>query len=90
VTFTQDPSTEVAIYGAALTPVTIQAHYYVGQNGPVSLTITHSGGNVTVNWAAGTLQQAGSLAGPWSNVSGATPPSYTTALGANTFYRVKL
>jgi hypothetical protein len=81
---------EAAIYGTALSPATIAAHYYVGQNGPVSLTITHSGSNVTINWPAGTLQQKSTIGGTWTDVGGASAPSFTTAIGSGAFYRVKL
>jgi len=84
---------EAAIYGTALSPATIAAHYYVGQNGPVSLTIVRSGGNVLVTWPAGTLQQASNVGGTYTDVlvsgSPATSP-YTTAIAAGKFYRVKL
>ena len=46
---------EVAVYGTALSATTVKAHYYVGQNGEVTMTITHSGGTIAVNWPAGTL-----------------------------------
>src|SRR5207247_1820030 len=72
---------EAAIYGTALTPATIAAHYYVGQNGPVSLTITRSGSNVTIGWPAGTLQQKSTLGGTWTDVGGASATSLTTAIG---------
>jgi hypothetical protein len=83
---------EVAIYNAALSPAIIAAHYYVGQNGPVSLSISRSGNNVTVNYAAGVLQEATSLSGPWSNTSGANPPSYgpVAANAPAKYYRVRL
>jgi hypothetical protein len=83
---------EVAIYNKALSPATINAHYFVAQSGAVSLTITRSGGNVTLTWAAGTLQQSSSLTGPWTDVSAATSP-YQAPIGSTsggTFYRVTL
>jgi hypothetical protein len=85
---------EVAIYGTALTPATIAAHYYVGLNGPVSLSIAKAAGStVTVTWPAGTLQESTSLGGTYTDVlvSGnpATSP-YNTATGTSKFYRVKL
>ena len=82
---------EVAIYNTALTPATVQAHYYVATSGAVSLAITQSGGTVTVHWPAGTLQHADALTGSWSDVPGATAPSYSPAAGpTKKFYRVKL
>ncbi|HLP76814.1 MAG TPA: LamG domain-containing protein, partial [Candidatus Paceibacterota bacterium] len=81
---------EVAIYNTALTPAMIATHYYVAQSGAVSLSITRSGGSVTIQWPVGTLQQADTLTGVWTNVSGAVPPSYTATTGTQKFYRVKL
>ena len=82
---------EVAIYGTALSPATIAAHYYVGQNGPVSLAISNSSpGHITVTWPAGTLQQADAVAGPYTDVGGASAPSYSTTTATKKFYRVKL
>ncbi len=82
---------EVAIYGTALAPATIAAHYYVGQNGPVSLTITESGGVVTVHWPAGTLQQSSTAGSGYADVPGATAPAYSPSpLTTAKYYRVKL
>jgi hypothetical protein len=57
-----------------------------------TLTISYSGGNVTVTWAGGgTLQHSTDLSSPanWSNVPGApTSPYTTTATGPFRFYRV--
>ena len=85
---------EAAIYGTALSPATIKAHYYVGINGPVTLTITPAAANtVNVTWPAGTLQQASSVTGPYTDVlvtgNPATSPYNTAAAGAK-FYRVRL
>jgi hypothetical protein len=85
---------EVAIYNIALSPAIIAAHYFVGQNGPVSLTIVHNAnGTVTVTWPAGVLQQADSVTGPYSNVlvtgNPATSP-YNTATGTKKFYRASM
>jgi len=81
---------EVAIYNKALSPATINAHYYVAQSGGVSLAISSTTTNVTVNWPAGTLQQATDLTGLWTDVPGATAPYQTSVTSGATFYRVKL
>jgi len=85
---------EVAIYGTALTPTTIAAHYYVGQNGPVSLTIAHGVGNaVVVTWPAGTLQESSTAGSGYTDVlSGGLPVTspYNPPVGPLKFYRVKL
>lgn len=85
---------EVAIYSSALSANTIAAHYYVGTNGPVSLSIAKgASGTVTVTWPAGTLQESTSVGGTYTDVmvSGnpATSP-YNTATGTTKFYRIKL
>ena len=85
---------EAAIYGTALTPATIKAHYYVAQNGPVSVSIAHGAADsVNVTWPAGTLQQADNVEGPFTDVlvagSPATSP-YNTATVAKKFYRVRM
>ena len=57
----------------------------------VSLSIQLSGTSFTLSWPNGTLQSATNLFGPWTNVSGAAPPTYTaTPTGARQFYRVHL
>jgi hypothetical protein len=57
-----------------------------------TLTISYSGGNVTVTWAGGgTLQHSTDISSPanWSNVPGTPTSPYTTpATGPFRFYRV--
>lgn len=78
---------EVAIYDTALTPAQIAAHYGAAASSP--LTISRSGGSVTVNWSSGTLQAAGAVNGVYTNVAGANPPSYTQPATGTTFFRVR-
>jgi len=82
----------VAIYNTALSPATVKAHYYVAQNGSVSVTITESAGLITVFWPVGTLQQSSSPSGPYSDVPGATAGTFyhTPAGGTAMFYRARL
>jgi len=56
-----------------------------------TLTITPAGsGNVTITWGSvGTLQVANAVAGPYSDVLGATSP-FTTAATGTKFYRVRV
>ncbi len=58
----------------------------------VILTASLSGGNLILNWSSGTLLQATSLAGPWSPVIGASPPSFSVSVSGApaTFYRVQV
>ncbi|HTH49319.1 MAG TPA: LamG-like jellyroll fold domain-containing protein, partial [Candidatus Limnocylindria bacterium] len=57
----------------------------------VALTFQYDGSAVTVGWPSGTLQSAPAVTGPWTDVPGASAPSFkvTTASGAGSvFYRV--
>ena len=81
---------EVAIYGTGLPASTINGHYYVGKNGTVSVSATHSGSTVTITWPAGTLQQADTASGPYADLTSATSPYSPPAGQAKKFYRVKL
>lgn len=76
---------DTAVYNYALTPQLIQSHF----SNAVNLTIAYSGGNVILNWPAGTgtLQDSTNVSGPYSNVNGAAPP-YTNAVSGKMFYRL--
>ena len=79
---------EVMIFNRALTGVEVNA-LYLGVPGSATLTITPSGGNVTLTWPGGKLLEANSVSGPWTtNV--ATSPLTVPATGAEKFYRVQL
>jgi Concanavalin A-like lectin/glucanases superfamily len=55
-----------------------------------SLQIQWAGTQLQINWTAGTLQQATSLTGPWSDVQGAAAPSYmVTPSGTSMFFRTR-
>jgi hypothetical protein len=57
----------------------------------VKLVVTVSGNHLTIGWSKGTLESTDDLRGQWQTVSGANPPSYTTAIGTgNRYYRAKL
>jgi hypothetical protein len=53
----------------------------------VTITIQHSGDNVILTWPAGTLQSSTNVAGPYSNVLGATSP-YTNSVSGTEFFRI--
>ena len=56
---------------------------------PITLIIRVSGNQAILSWPGGTLQSAGQLNGPYSNVTGASSP-YTNALsGTQKYYRVQ-
>jgi len=76
---------EVAIYNTALSAAQVASHY----SAACPLTITRSGGNVTVSWCSGTLQAAGTVNGTYTNVAGANAPSFTQPATGTTYFRVK-
>jgi Immunoglobulin domain len=57
----------------------------------IPLNITATGSSVTLSWtnAAFKLQSATSVAGPFSDVAGATSPYTTSATGAQNYFRLK-
>ena len=86
---------EVAIFNQTLTTQQVTNLYNVAAglpSGPtkVTLSITLSGGNVSVSWSpvAGTLYEATSPAGPWTS-DGTTSPFVTAATGTQKFYKVQ-
>jgi len=59
---------------------------------PGPLNYARSGNGITITWPAGqsaTLQSATSVAGPWTDVAGASSPYNAQTTGAGTFYRLK-
>jgi hypothetical protein len=88
---------DLGMWSRGLTPAEIHAIYVAGVADqpldqamePLILSITQAGGKINLSWAAGTLQSANSLAGPWNPVSGATAPSYQiTPDVSQQFYRI--
>ncbi|MDB6122661.1 MAG: LamG domain protein jellyroll fold domain protein [Pedosphaera sp.] len=77
---------EVAFYNYALTPSRIQAHFAASAQ---PLKISRSGGQITLTWPAGTLQQADNVTGTYSDVAGATSPYTISASVAQKFYRIR-
>jgi hypothetical protein len=78
---------DVAVYNYVLSPQQIQNHF---QN-TTHLTAVGSGNSITFNWPVGTLQSATNVSGPYVNVIGATPPSYSTSMTSpHVFYRVSI
>jgi hypothetical protein len=59
-------------------------------NPPLVFSVQKSTGNVVFNWPFGVLQSATNLAGPWTDISGATSPFTNTPAGPQQFYRVQL
>ena len=62
----------------------------IGQTVPITLLPpVLQGGQLRLEWTGGTLQTATDLAGPWTNVSGASSPHLTPATNSAQFFRVK-
>ena len=77
----------VAVYNYVLSPQQIQNHFL----NTTRLTTVSSGNSITLKWPVGTLQSATNVSGPYVNVIGATPPSYTTSTTSpQVFYRVSI
>ncbi|MGH7978086.1 MAG: LamG-like jellyroll fold domain-containing protein, partial [Limisphaerales bacterium] len=77
---------DTAVYNYALTPRQITTHYL----NQVNLTISRLGGNVIINWTAGTgtLQESAGVNGPYTSMIGATPPYTESTSGVTMFYRI--
>ncbi len=56
----------------------------------VTLDIQHSGNNVILTWAEGTLQSASVVTGPYSDIPAVTSPYTNTVSGTQEFYRVRI
>jgi fibronectin type 3 domain-containing protein len=57
----------------------------------VTLAVQYTNGSITLSWPAGTLLSSTNLGTTWDPVSGAAPPSYTTAPTApRQFFRVRV
>ena len=88
---------DLAIWRRVLKAAEVSSIYSLGTNGQsfaaggiVGLTITPVSGVLQINWPSGTLWSSGSVSGPWTQVTGAAPPSYTVAPGGSAqFYLVK-
>jgi hypothetical protein len=78
---------EVAVFDYSLSASQLSLLYTLATGG-LSLTIKPLGGQVVVSWPCGTLQQAGSLTGPWTRVAAATSPSTNPASASQAFYRL--
>jgi hypothetical protein len=79
---------EIAIYNKALTPGQIANHYLAAQGATTALTISASGGNVTITWPAGTtLQQSSVVNGLYTDVPGNPQSPLTVPASGTVFYR---
>jgi hypothetical protein len=67
-----------------------RAYGFTGGTPPSAVQIGWSGNQVEIRWTSGVLQEASSITGSWTDVTGATIPSYkvTPSTGAK-FYRAR-
>ena len=84
---------EVAVYPKALSAAQVQKQYIIAVNGgssePATIAIRLSGGDATLTWSGGGLQQSDTPAGPYTPVLGAVSPLKLTPTGTARFYRVR-
>jgi len=87
---------ELRVWRGVLSAAQVAATHFAGAssvpNFNLTLSAQLSGGNLIVTWPSGTLLQAPSVTGPWTPVSGATPPSYSTPISGAPmkFFRVQV
>jgi len=83
---------DAAVFYKALTPSTITNLFLSGVGLHVGGTPDGSG-NLNLNWMSGmTLQEASSLTGPWTDVSGSPVPPYNVPISTTAtqhYYRVR-
>lgn len=82
---------EVAIYDRALTPSQVQAHYQAATTSAqtIPLSINRQAGSVVITWTGGTLQEASSVSGTYTDVTQAQSPYTVPAATTEKFYRVR-
>lgn len=81
---------ELAVFNRALTPTQILNLYQAGDMPAVRLTIERATPNVRLSWPQGTLQEALSVSGPWTNNPAASSPYVFPPAGLQKFYRVRV
>jgi len=64
--------------------------YAAVSSSSVSLNIQHSGNSVILTWPEGTLQSAGAVGGPYSDIPAAASPYTNAVSGTQEFYRVRV
>jgi hypothetical protein len=79
---------DAAVFPQALTATQVQGLFNGISAGPVNLGITRVGPNVVLNWQTGTLMQAPSLPGPWTNNNAAASPYTVPTTNANQFFKL--
>lgn len=79
---------EAAIYDHALTPDRVQVHYAESRQ-PLTITIDHSGGQLTLRWVLGTLVHSENVTGPYLPVNGASSPYHPLPGQTHDFFRIQ-
>jgi hypothetical protein len=80
---------DVAIYNYALSPAQIMNHYLNGASvAPSSPAAALVSGEVIITWSSGYLFSSTNLAGPYSQVNGATSPYTSPTNSSQLFYIV--
>jgi hypothetical protein len=77
---------EVAVYNKALTAQQIEDHFLYTTH----MNAAWSGSNIVITWGTGTLQSATNVAGPYTDVAGATSPYTNSISGAQLYFRAQL
>lgn len=83
---------EPAIYNKALTDEQVISHYLAGISAmvtPAVLTVARVDGNLVLSWAAGSLELASAVNGPWTTLAGANSPVNVTPDQSARFYRLR-
>ncbi|MGH7952945.1 MAG: LamG-like jellyroll fold domain-containing protein, partial [Limisphaerales bacterium] len=80
---------DAAVFNQSFTAAQVQGIYNgIAVAGTQTITITHSGANVVLNWQTGTLLQTTNLLGPWTTNSAAVSPYTVPATNGNQFFRL--
>ncbi len=80
---------DAAVFAHSLSAAQVQGIYNGNAvAGPQTITITHSGSNVILNWQTGLLLQATNVLGPWTTNNGAVSGYTVPATNAAEFFRV--
>ena len=82
---------KLTVSGPVGTNILARSNYITVTNlPPITLMIQVSPNGAQLTWAAGALQSAGDVRGPYTNFIGATSPYTLTPTGAVQFFRVKV
>lgn len=81
---------EVAIYKRSLSAAQVKAHYDAAVAATVSnLGFTRTASGLRLTWTGGTLQQADTFNGTYTDVAGSSSPFDVTASAGAKFYRLR-